>query len=298
MPPELARPQSSTRPKVAVGIPVCNGESDIRACLDCLTAQTYQEISILVFDNASTDRTAEIVKEAMRSDARIQYFQHPSNIGALANFSAALAAAEAPYFMWRAYDDLSDPMYIEHLVAALEAQPDAILAAPRTETLRTTTGRLRVRPPPEPKSASESQFASERRLIRRLQAGWFYGLYRREPLTNIMSFVQREYHFVWAWDYLVLIAIALRGNIVGVPAATFVHRLTPAPKQYSASKGSAERMALLENYWQVIELLLSDRSLSPYQMAMHRLTCIRHVRRRVANWPALLHLAQIRFLGQ
>lgn len=292
-----ALPKLMTRPRVTVGIPVCNGESDIRACLDCLTNQSYREISILVFDNASTDRTGEIVQEAMLLDARISYFRHATNIGALPNFSAALNSADSPYFMWRAYDDLSDLMYIEHLVDALETQPSAILAAPRTETLRTATGRLRVRPPPKLDLPATDPLAAERLMIQRLQAGWFYGLYRREPLTEIMRFILREYRFVWAWDYLVLIATALHGNIVGVPQATFVHRLTSAPKQYSASKGNAERVALLENYWQVFELMLGNKALSPYQRALYRLAFIRHVRRRVANWLGLFRLTLNKLFG-
>ena len=115
-------------PYVTVGVPVRNGESDIGACLDCLTRQTFSDIAIFVYDNASTDHTPEIVATAMRNDPRISYFRHETNIGALANFSAVLAAATSPYFMWRADDDLSDVNFVEEMVRLLDANPNAALA--------------------------------------------------------------------------------------------------------------------------------------------------------------------------
>jgi len=83
-------------------------ESELESCLACLSNQTYRELVIIVYDNASTDRTPEIVAAAMQNDPRISYYRHENDIGALPNFEAVLAAAKSPYFMWRAYDDLSD----------------------------------------------------------------------------------------------------------------------------------------------------------------------------------------------
>lgn len=278
-------------PRVTIGVPVRNGESEINACLACLSSQTFRDLAIIVYDNASTDRTPEIVAAAMQKDPRISYFRHETNIGALPNFAAVLAAAESPYFMWRAFDDLSDAAYVERLVAALDVHADAVLAAPRTETLRVQAGRCRVRLPPKPGTGPRERLAAERWMIRRLQAGWFYGLYRREFLVDTMGFIEREFHFVWAWDFLLLAATALRARIVGVPEVTFTHRLTGAPKQYSSSEATAERVALVRNYWRVLELLIAEKNMPLYQRLLHRAIFVRHVKRRVAKWPVLLRAA-------
>ena len=278
-------------PRVTIGVPVRNGESEINACLACLSSQTFRDLAIIVYDNASTDRTPEIVAAAMQKDPRISYFRHETNIGALPNFAAVLAAAESPYFMWRAFDDLSDAAYVERLVAALDVHADAVLAAPRTETLRVQAGRCRVRLPPKPGTGPRERLAAERWMIRRLQAGWFYGLYRREFLVDTMGFIEREFHFVWAWDFLLLAATVLRARIVGVPEVTFTHRLTGAPKQYSSSEATAERVALVRNYWRVLELLIAEKNMPLYQRLLHRAVFVRHVKRRVAKWPVLLRAA-------
>ncbi|MDO8596961.1 MAG: glycosyltransferase family 2 protein [Sulfuricaulis sp.] len=275
-------------PRVTVGVPVCNGETEIEACLACLSNQTFRDLAIVVFDNASTDRTAEIVAAAMRADSRISYVRHETNIGAQANFTAVLAAATSPYFMWRAYDDLSDPAYVERLVAALDAHPHAVLAAPRVVTLRRLAGRQRVRLPPESGTGPRTRLPAERWMIRRLQAGWVYGLFRREFLNDTKAFIDREYSYAWAWDFLLLATTALRAEIVGVPNATITLQLTGAPKQYSSSEVTAERVVLARNYWRVIELLIAEKKMSLYQRFLHRAIFVRHVKRRVAKWPILV----------
>lgn len=57
---------------VTVAIPARNEESNIGTCVRSLMKQTYKNIEILVLDDNSTDRTAEIVKDLMRTDSRIR----------------------------------------------------------------------------------------------------------------------------------------------------------------------------------------------------------------------------------
>ncbi len=279
-------------PRVTIGVPVRNGEAGLEACLSCLMEQSYADIAILISDNDSTDGTADIAQDAMRRDSRIQYIRQPHNIGALANFAFTLRAAKSPYFMWRAFDDLSNACYVENLVAALETHPGAGLAAPRSETLRVQMGKCRARTPPSPDEAPRSRLAAERWMLRRLQAGWFYGLFRRTFLIDTMLFIEKHYRHVWAWDFLVLATTTLRSEIVGVPDATFVHRLTGAPKHYSASDDPAARVDLARNYWSVLQLLLAEKNMPPTQRLLHEAAFVWHMQRRVAKWGALIHAAR------
>jgi glycosyltransferase involved in cell wall biosynthesis len=273
--------------RVSIGVPVRNGESELAASLACLSNQTYRDLEILVSDNASDDRTAEIVAEAMRNDPRIRYIRHETNIGALANFTFVLTSATTPYFMWRAFDDLSDPEYVERLVAALDTNPTAALAAPRVETLRVQAGRRRLRLPPTPENGPRHAPARARWMLRRLQAGWIYGLFRREYLLTTKAFIYHAYPFAWAWDFLLLAATVLRAEIVGVPEAHLTLQLTGAAKEYSSSTLTAEQVALVRNYWRVLERLLAEQALSLAQRFLLRLTFVWHVQRRVAKWPIL-----------
>ena len=49
-----------SEPRVSVCIGTHNREGTIRECLDSVLAQTYRNLEVVVVDNASTDRTAEV----------------------------------------------------------------------------------------------------------------------------------------------------------------------------------------------------------------------------------------------
>src|SRR5271156_5075577 len=100
---------------ITIGVPVYNGADLLDESLACLAKQTFRDIIVLIYDNASTDATPEIAKAWAARDARFQHVRQSRNVGAVANFRDSLLAAESPWFLWRAYDDPSDENYLENL---------------------------------------------------------------------------------------------------------------------------------------------------------------------------------------
>jgi glycosyltransferase involved in cell wall biosynthesis len=47
-------------PCVSIGLAVINGENFIREAIDSILAQTYQDLELIISDNASTEKTGEI----------------------------------------------------------------------------------------------------------------------------------------------------------------------------------------------------------------------------------------------
>jgi len=63
IPPSIPHPiDPATAPLVSFCIPTKNRERTIAACLQSIRAQDYPQIEIIVIDNGSTDRTAEIAR--------------------------------------------------------------------------------------------------------------------------------------------------------------------------------------------------------------------------------------------
>ena len=61
--------------QVSIGIPVYNGEKYLAASpLNCLLAQSFKDFEIVISDNASTDRTAEICRSYQNKDSQIPLF--------------------------------------------------------------------------------------------------------------------------------------------------------------------------------------------------------------------------------
>ena len=52
----------SSNPLVSVVIPAYNEEKYLPACLEALSRQTFRDFEVVVVDNNSTDRTAEIAR--------------------------------------------------------------------------------------------------------------------------------------------------------------------------------------------------------------------------------------------
>ena len=121
-----------TKHRVSLGLPVYNGEKYLEAALRALLAQTFSDFELILSDNASTDRTADICREFALRDERIVYHRNTSNIGAIPNFNLAFSKATGEMFRWVTYDDISLPTSLERCVAVLDEHPDAVLCHTRT----------------------------------------------------------------------------------------------------------------------------------------------------------------------
>jgi glycosyltransferase involved in cell wall biosynthesis len=117
---------------VTVGIPVYNGAATLEETVRSIQAQTFTDFEILISDNASTDRTAEIAQRLAQQDPRIRYVRQKSNVGANGNYSFVARDARGEFLKWCSCSDWCAPTFLEQCVKALDANPGAVLAAPRT----------------------------------------------------------------------------------------------------------------------------------------------------------------------
>jgi glycosyltransferase involved in cell wall biosynthesis len=117
----------NNQPLVSIGIPVYNGENFIREALDSIVNQTYQNLEIIVSDNASADKTKEICESYQIKDDRIKYIRLNENQGAAVNFNNTFDLATGKYFKWASHDDYLDSTYIEKCITYLENHPDTHL---------------------------------------------------------------------------------------------------------------------------------------------------------------------------
>jgi len=97
----------------------------IARAIRSLTRQTFRDLAIHVWDNASGDRTEEAVAECSRLDGRIHYHRNATNVGWLENFRRGMAAVDTPFFHMMGDDDLAFPWLFEDGVSALTRNPAA-----------------------------------------------------------------------------------------------------------------------------------------------------------------------------
>jgi len=116
---DMRRPTTAAGPLVSVIVPTYNAEAYLRDCLDSLVAQTLNSIEIICVDDASIDRSLEIMREYACRDARIKVQALPCNSRQGAARNLGLAIATAPYIGFVDADDFVSPEYFENLYRAI-----------------------------------------------------------------------------------------------------------------------------------------------------------------------------------
>jgi glycosyltransferase involved in cell wall biosynthesis len=107
--------------RVTVVIPTHNRADLVGAAIDSVLGQSYRDFELVVYDNASTDETPEVV--AAYRDDRLTYVRRPANIGLLQNFQDALQRVETEYTLMLCDDDLLLPGFLDATVGVLDRQP-------------------------------------------------------------------------------------------------------------------------------------------------------------------------------
>lgn len=99
--------------KVSVIIPVYNSEKFICKCLDSVLAQTLQDIEVICVDDASTDKSYEILGEYANRDNRIVLLRNLVNGGLSRTRNHALGYARGEYIQFVDSDDFIEPDLLE-----------------------------------------------------------------------------------------------------------------------------------------------------------------------------------------
>jgi glycosyltransferase involved in cell wall biosynthesis len=108
-------------PKVSVIIPTCNRASFLKAAIESVLRQTFQDFEIIVVDDASQDRTREVIQSF--TDPRIRCIRHETNHGQGASRNAAIKEASGEYVALLDDDDEWLPQKLEKQVRLLDSSP-------------------------------------------------------------------------------------------------------------------------------------------------------------------------------
>jgi glycosyltransferase involved in cell wall biosynthesis len=118
---------------VTIGIPVYNEEKYLEQTIESAINQDFKDIDIVISDNGSTDRSAEIIKKYCSIDSRIKPIYKERNMGLSANYLSLLDNTRSKYFVMLGAHDLFLPNYIGEAVAFLESTPDYVMVYPQSK---------------------------------------------------------------------------------------------------------------------------------------------------------------------
>ena len=100
---------------------VHNGEPHLQTAVESILAQHYRDFRFLIVDDASTDRTREIIRAA--DDPRLELLALPRSVGQTAALNIGLRRATTPWIARMDADDYSAPTRLAEQMTALSHYP-------------------------------------------------------------------------------------------------------------------------------------------------------------------------------
>ena len=211
--------QTTAPPLVSIGIPVYNGERVLHHALVSVLNQTYQNLEVVICDNASTDDTQNICLTYAARDPRIRYYRNATNIGLHANVRRVCELSTGEYFTWVSADDRRPPLAIQVCLEAFQQHPDAVLVHGPI-LYEAGEGADLVELSNEVDLSAPNSAARVRAFTQGLRFNEIvYGLYRSCALRKAM------FPSTYGPDYLMALQMCLLGPVVSVATPIVVYHI-------------------------------------------------------------------------
>jgi glycosyltransferase involved in cell wall biosynthesis len=193
---------------------------------------------VLISVDLCSDGTAEICDRFPQAHPNARVIRQAERLGWIGNTNALLQAADGDYVFFAFHDDPLEPTYVARLVAALEQNPQAVLAF---SDFYTRTG-IRTY---EVLEGADHRFERCRRIFHGYGAWWVpnRGLMRIgavRALGGMRAHLGGEYAADWPW----LLRLAALGAFVRVPEPLLFKNLHERSLSKSWRSSTRKRLGL------------------------------------------------------
>jgi glycosyltransferase involved in cell wall biosynthesis len=114
---------------ISVVMPVHNALPHLDAAVRSILDQTHPHFEFVIFDDASTDGSAERLRDWAARDRRIRVLEGHENLGPVGSSSLVVEQARAPLIARMDADDICDPDRLRRQIEVIRTNPDAGLVA-------------------------------------------------------------------------------------------------------------------------------------------------------------------------
>lgn len=300
-------------PAVSVIIPTHNGADMLRECLEALREQTYHDFEIVVVDDASADRTPELLNEF--PEVRVVRLEGARGHGFARAANMGLAASRGDILILLNNDAVPDTDWLRELVSGLERNPWAGMAASklllydRPGVFHSTGDYYGLDGVPNSRGVwhpDRGQYDQEEEVFGPCAAA---AAYRREVLEDVVrQNATRPPGRVMdpqLWMYLEDVDLNLRARLRGhrsvyLPAAQVRHRLSATGGGTLASYYVGRNMLWVMAKDIPLEVIRSNASRILKAQARFGMEALRHIREPAARarlrgmlvgaltWPSML----------
>ncbi|MBT8398959.1 MAG: glycosyltransferase [Rhodothermia bacterium] len=251
-----------TGPGMTIAIPTYNRASLLRKSLASAVEQNYENLRILVLDNASTDETETVVRGF--GDDRIEYVRNGSNIGIVGNWKRAVDLSKTPYVSILQDDDELHPQFVSECVDALESSPSAAFSFTHVRFIDAEQHLLYRQPVPPSVKAG---MISGREFLLRIAAGdnWVIhtssAVMKKSALDDVGSFDTS--HSKHAIEFNLYFRLAEKYDLVFVPKELVSVRHHSEQNHITSTAGTGPLAMISERLDASIYLLRTPEAADP-----------------------------------
>lgn len=127
-------PALASKPSISLVIPMYNEEENIEHAVSCASAVLGElgcDFEILIVDDASTDRSPELVRQMAAEDPRVRMVRHERNRKLGAALKTGFAAAEKDVVLYMDADLPFDPREVGRALSAMQVTRADVIAGYR-----------------------------------------------------------------------------------------------------------------------------------------------------------------------
>lgn len=207
-----------SNPLVSVIVPNFNYARYLTERMDSILNQTYQNIEIIILDDASTDNSREVI-ERYRSNPRVSHIVYnDANSGSpFRQWERGIPLAKGEYVWIAEADDFAEPQFLEYAVAALESDRKVVLAMSMSRTIDAQgcdTGQCRYddcNPTGETHIYNGKEFIERKLMVYNRCYNASAIVFRRSAWEKMP--VKDYLHMYYLGDWLFWMLIARQGNV-------------------------------------------------------------------------------------
>lgn len=205
-------------PKISLVMGVYNGERHLRESIESVLSQTVADFEFIVVDDASVDKTAEILSVYAREDSRLKIVTNNSNLGLTKSLNVGVLASRGEYIARMDAGDTSEPERFARQVEFLEKNTDHVLVGSWAYTIDEESHRVGV-----------MKHVGDDASIRKM-------LIRHNPIVHSSIMVRKDvlekagnYNELWRYgqDYELYFRIMKYGKLANLPKCLVSYRLSP-----------------------------------------------------------------------
>lgn len=248
-------------PRVSICIPAYNAGAFLRATLNSVWQQDYDDYEVVVVDDGSTDETRQIL--AADGNLRLRVFRHERNQGQAATVTETIARARGEYVKFLDADDVLLGGCVSRMAQALDECPKAAFVFSHREVLIESDDLAARQWLDEGPALLPSKFGDiaavndGRKLIARYAQGGFSGnwiaepagvMARRSALLAVGGYSRRAR---LATDMEMWLRLMTQGDVVFIDEPLYAYRFA-----FTGMTGDVGRSdLLLEQVWAAHGLL-------------------------------------------